>query len=321
MADYKVVDIEQLETDLASVADAIRTKGNTTDDLEFPQGFVDGIGAIESGGGDLPDWDDDSPIIATGKGYVGAGIWELTEKGTMRWVDGISANAYFCNSTAISVIPLEILDLLPKIRQYYVPDGIQKTELACAVNCERIRLPYTLNSTPSLAGLSSLKELDLSNATYTTIPSCGKYTKLERVILSTAFTEIGSYTFEGCYSLADINLENITTFKSKCFNECFGLVDSIAFNPNLVSIESQAFYRTRIKSVKYQNLVDNLPTIASNAFAQCRELKAIFCPWAEGAVANAGGGAPNATIYYNVTYDENGNPVDESGEPIIVEVQ
>lgn len=36
---------------LVSVADAIRTKGNTTDELQFPNGFVDGINAIESGGG------------------------------------------------------------------------------------------------------------------------------------------------------------------------------------------------------------------------------------------------------------------------------
>jgi hypothetical protein len=42
-----VVDKESL----VSVADAIRTKGNTTDDLQFPNGFVDGINAIESGDG------------------------------------------------------------------------------------------------------------------------------------------------------------------------------------------------------------------------------------------------------------------------------
>jgi hypothetical protein len=36
---------------LVSVADAIREKGNTTDELEFPQGFVEAVGAIESGGG------------------------------------------------------------------------------------------------------------------------------------------------------------------------------------------------------------------------------------------------------------------------------
>jgi hypothetical protein len=42
-----VVDKESL----VSVADAIREKGGTSESLTFPQGFVDGIGAIESGGG------------------------------------------------------------------------------------------------------------------------------------------------------------------------------------------------------------------------------------------------------------------------------
>jgi hypothetical protein len=48
--EYKVVDAKKLDADLASVADAIRTKGGTSESLTFPQGFVDGINAIESGG-------------------------------------------------------------------------------------------------------------------------------------------------------------------------------------------------------------------------------------------------------------------------------
>ena len=38
MADYVVVDKEQLENDLNIVADAIREKGGTTEKLEFPLG-------------------------------------------------------------------------------------------------------------------------------------------------------------------------------------------------------------------------------------------------------------------------------------------
>lgn len=38
---------------LVSVADAIREKGGISEDLQFPNGFVDGINAIESGGGGL----------------------------------------------------------------------------------------------------------------------------------------------------------------------------------------------------------------------------------------------------------------------------
>jgi len=39
------------DTDLGAVADAIRTKGGTSADLVFPQGFVDAIEAISGGGG------------------------------------------------------------------------------------------------------------------------------------------------------------------------------------------------------------------------------------------------------------------------------
>jgi hypothetical protein len=46
MADYLTTD-----TDLTAVADAIREKGGTSAALVWPQGYVDAIGAIESGGG------------------------------------------------------------------------------------------------------------------------------------------------------------------------------------------------------------------------------------------------------------------------------
>ena len=45
MANYLTTD-----TDLTAVADAIRTKGGTSEQLEFPQGFVDAIEKIDAGG-------------------------------------------------------------------------------------------------------------------------------------------------------------------------------------------------------------------------------------------------------------------------------
>lgn len=56
MSNYIVSD-----TSLGSVADAIRTKGGTSAPLTYPQGFIDAIDAIEtggSGGGDTPIPDD-----------------------------------------------------------------------------------------------------------------------------------------------------------------------------------------------------------------------------------------------------------------------
>ena len=49
MAKYKVVDTEQLETDLESVADAIRSKSGTSENLAFPEDFVSTIEEIETG--------------------------------------------------------------------------------------------------------------------------------------------------------------------------------------------------------------------------------------------------------------------------------
>lgn len=46
MTDYLTND-----TDLTSVADAIREKGGTSEPLEWPSGYVDAIEAIETGGG------------------------------------------------------------------------------------------------------------------------------------------------------------------------------------------------------------------------------------------------------------------------------
>lgn len=53
MAVDKLVDSTQLDADLTSVANAIRTKGGTSADLAFPAGFVSAVEAIPSGGGGL----------------------------------------------------------------------------------------------------------------------------------------------------------------------------------------------------------------------------------------------------------------------------
>lgn len=51
MAVDKLVDSAQLDADLTSVANAIRTKGGTSAQLAFPAGFVSAVEAIPTGGG------------------------------------------------------------------------------------------------------------------------------------------------------------------------------------------------------------------------------------------------------------------------------
>ena len=58
----KLVDSTQLDADLTSVANAIRTKGGTSASLAFPADFVSAIAAIPSGGGS----DETGSFIASG---------------------------------------------------------------------------------------------------------------------------------------------------------------------------------------------------------------------------------------------------------------
>lgn len=49
MADYKVVDAEKLNADLSGVANAIRTKAETSGGLVFPEGFISAVNGIQKG--------------------------------------------------------------------------------------------------------------------------------------------------------------------------------------------------------------------------------------------------------------------------------
>lgn len=57
MPNYKVVDADKLDADLGSVADAIRKKGGTEDELAFPAGFKSAVEGIK---GSLPDGETES---------------------------------------------------------------------------------------------------------------------------------------------------------------------------------------------------------------------------------------------------------------------
>ncbi|MEF2837516.1 MAG: hypothetical protein U0N82_07300 [Oscillospiraceae bacterium] len=49
MANYELVNADQLDADLTSVGNAIRSKGGTSEKLSFPSGMVSAIGAISTG--------------------------------------------------------------------------------------------------------------------------------------------------------------------------------------------------------------------------------------------------------------------------------
>jgi hypothetical protein len=257
--------------------------------------------------GGLPDWDDDSPIVASGIGYYSTVTWELTEKGTMRWFCGTKGDPSFAgyhkavgwsNSMDLSSHKTDYLRIAQKVKQLDIGEGFERFYLGYATKCERIRLPQTMKDCRVPSYFCSLVELDLSQFDKTPSFSQGAF-NLQKIVLNTSVTEIKTNAFQSCYHLREINLDNVTTFGNNCFMEC-GLCDKeIVFSDNLINIGGQAFYRTHIKSITFQQPTGDFPTIANSAFSQCNNLTDIYCPWVEGAVANAPWGATKATIHYN----------------------
>lgn len=70
MANYKAVDVDQLDADLAIVADSIRAKAGTTGKLAFPDGFKSAVDGIQTGG--------DDPVLPPGAYIYYKGIARST---------------------------------------------------------------------------------------------------------------------------------------------------------------------------------------------------------------------------------------------------
>ena len=127
----------------------------------------------------------------------------------------------------------------------------------------------------------------------------GYFAQLEEVYLPTKATVL-HYTFDYCVNLTTIHgdLSNIEVL-SVAFRECLSLnVNAVlARMSNLRDISGNSFYGcTQITEL---TLPATVTSIHSSAFGGCVNVTDVYCPWAEGAVANAPWGMTNATIHYN----------------------
>lgn len=134
--------------------------------------------------------------------------------------------------------------------------------------------------------------------------------KLKDVYLPENTTRL-QYTFQNCVSLENIygNLDKVAMLSNSFFN-CKALVETPCF-PNLTHISDNAFRNCDLLTTV--KLGGKVTSFGATAFNNCPNVTDIYVTWAEGEVANAPWGAPTtATIHYNTTYDENGNPITET---------
>ena len=119
MAYDKVVDSAALDSKLTQVADAIRTKGNTSADLQFPSGFISAIQAIQTGTtpgapGDITFYDYDGTIITS---------WTLAELATKTALpDYPSHDGLICQGWNWSLADLKTTNRKMNVGAMYITD-------------------------------------------------------------------------------------------------------------------------------------------------------------------------------------------------------
>ena len=276
MADYLVTD-----TELTSIANAIRTKGGTSASLEFPQEFVQAINDIETGGGGGDSW-----IKGDGKTYLHINIYDEfflpvyllfnqnTRNGcTIDWGDGSTTTPSNTGKQTITHEYAEVGEYIITIANnsgtFYFgnPSSIggcifvsslgesswSSREMYCSI-LRKVELGqgWVSSSGRQFKGCRNMTDV------YVSVPP--------------AYTSLGNEIFSACQSLKHIDgvqgwNDGITTLNTGVFATC--AFDVVPQFDNVVTIP-QNFMSTPNNGVSTLGIVDvweGVTTISQGAFA------------------------------------------------------
>lgn len=220
MALDKLVDSTQLDSDLTSVANAIRTKGGTSASLAFPAGFVSAIGDIPSGG-------DASEYISVIEGTPQS---ILTLPGVTALRDHLFANV----SSQYSIESDEILT----VDSYCFENSSGLAGLSLP-NCELIK-SYALKGT-RITSLFVPKAVLASNCTNSTA-------YLQTVVCKGTLTSgTINYVFKSNTALTAVDMLGAAKLDNT-FTGCSSLSTLVLRSTSLIPMSYQAFSQTPFDS-------------------------------------------------------------------------
>lgn len=246
MANYKVIDAEQLDSDLTTVADAIREKGGTDDPLAFPEGFVSAVNALELSGGR-----DDKLLELVNKTISSVSDETTTEIGAYTFYDCTQlVDVYFPNVVSInsyafyrcSALEYMALDNVTHIGVYaFAYSGLTKLEI-----------PNVLSvGAGALYNCTQLKTVDAPSLAASSRNMFDGCTSLEKAILPSVL-EVGVGTFQQCTALICVDLPSTYSIGVNAFGGCTALKALVLrfYNPFGVCTLSStnALYNTPIAS-------------------------------------------------------------------------
>ena len=229
MAYDKVIDSSKLDSDLTSVADAIRSKGGTSEALAFPAGFVSAIEAIEAGGGGevTPPT---TPTDGKTRVYIHleygrtSPMLGVCPNGTVTvdWGDRTEPDTLTGKSTTtVKWTPTH---------EYTAPG-----DYVIALTVEGTMGFYGNGTTNQYSGI-------LRYASGSNIRNRVYQNAVQKVEIGEGVTSIGSCAFYYCPSLASITIpEGVTSIDNDALHNCYSLA-SITIPEGVTSIGDYAFY-------------------------------------------------------------------------------
>ena len=296
------------DTSLASVADAIRAKGGTSDALVFPDGFVSAISAIQTGGGGggttapSAKWNDVTFIDYDGTVLYSYSLTEaqaLAELPALPTHDGLVCQGWNLTLDAIKALnrPVTVGAM------YITDDGATRLHIRIAT-VGRMTVPLYIGQTvangvsidwgdgsaaETLAGTGNVNTshtyAEPGDYVISLMPedgctlSFGKNSSGYCVMGKT-----GGYGTAYCNMLQDVSIgKNVKYIVKYAFNRCYSLA-SITIPGSVTSISDSAF--DSCYSLASITIADGVTSIGSGAFNSCHSLASITIPGSVTSIGN-----------------------------------
>lgn len=169
--------------DMIAVADAIRTKGGTSDALTFPGGFVDAVGAIQAGGGG-------NGIVESDGVISGMTLFAIKSDTATKITGNFRYNEYLAEIDC------------PNVKSIQNSEGFRNCKNLARVNLPLVTYIVSFRDTPALL------EYNFSNVQR--IDQYGFAGSGIKKLVSESITNInGQRTFDSCKNLTYVNLPNV----------------------------------------------------------------------------------------------------------------